>query len=81
MRQEHRPQELNTVITGPIIKWYVKKGDHVKEGDPILQLVEVKVDYFDPQLISRTQLQLTAKEQSKQGYIDKTVTSETQIMH
>ena len=80
LRQEQRPQELNTIIPGRIIKWYVKEGDHVKEGDTILQLGEVKVDYFDPQLVQRTQDQLSAKEQSKQGYLDKTVTGETQVV-
>ncbi len=80
LRQEQRPQELNSIIAGRIIKWYVKEGDHVKEGDTILQLGEVKVDYFDPQLVNRTREQLTAKEQSKQGYLDKTVTGETQIL-
>jgi multidrug efflux pump subunit AcrA (membrane-fusion protein) len=80
LRQEQRPQELNTIIGGRIIKWYVKEGDHVKEGDTILQLSEVKVDYFDPLLVNRTKEQLTAKEQSKQGYLDKTVTGETQVL-
>ena len=79
LRQEQRPQELNTIIAGRIIKWYVKEGDHVNEGDTILQLGEVKVDYFDPQLVNRTKEQITAKEQSKQGYLDKTTTGETQM--
>jgi multidrug efflux pump subunit AcrA (membrane-fusion protein) len=54
LRQEQRPQELNTIIPGRVIKWYVKEGDFVKEGDTILQLGEVKIDYFDPQLLART---------------------------
>ena len=79
LRQEQRTQELNTIIAGRIIKWYVKEGDHVKEGDTLLQLGEVKVDYFDPQLMDRTKEQLTAKEQSKQEYLNKTHAGETQI--
>ena len=46
LRQEERPQELNTVLAGKVVKWYVKEGDFVKAGDTILQLGEVKVDYF-----------------------------------
>ena len=75
LRQEERPQELNTIIPGRIIKWHVKEGDFVKEGDTILQLGEVKVDYFDPQLLPRTQQQIDAKQQSIEGYINKANTT------
>jgi multidrug efflux pump subunit AcrA (membrane-fusion protein) len=78
LRQEQRPQELNTIIAGRVIKWYVKEGDFVKEGDTILQLGEVKVDYFDPQLLARTQQQIDAKQQSIEGYKNKAGTAETQ---
>ncbi len=78
LRQEQRPQELNTIIPGRVIKWYVKEGDFVKEGDTILQLGEVKIDYFDPQLLVRTQQQITAKQQSIEGYKNKATTTITQ---
>ena len=78
LRQEQRPQELNTIIAGRVIKWYVKEGDFVKEGDTILQLGEVKVDYFDPELLSRTQQQIDAKQQSIEGYKNKAGTAEIQ---
>lgn len=78
LRQEQRPQEINTIIPGRIIKWYIKEGDYVKKGDTILQLGEVKVDYFDPELLQRTQQQITAKEQSIDGYKNKAATTETQ---
>ncbi|MBC7721105.1 MAG: HlyD family efflux transporter periplasmic adaptor subunit [Pedobacter sp.] len=78
LRQEQRPQELNTIIAGRVIKWYIKEGDFVKEGDTILQLGEVKVDYFDPKLLSRTQQQIDAKQQSIEGYKSKAGTAETQ---
>ena len=78
LRQEQRPQELNTIIAGQVKKWYVKEGDFVKEGDTILQLSEVKVDYFDPKLLSRTQQQIDAKQQSIEGYKNKAGTAVTQ---
>ncbi len=78
LRQEQRPQELNTIIPGRILKWYIKEGDYVKKGDTILQLGEVKVDYFDPQLLKRTQQQIAAKEQSIEGYKNKAATTQTQ---
>jgi multidrug efflux pump subunit AcrA (membrane-fusion protein) len=55
LQQNQRPQEVNSIIAGSVVKWYVKEGDFVKEGDTLLQLGEVKTDYFDPQLLNRTQ--------------------------
>ena len=48
LRQEHRPQQLNTIIGGSVEKWYVKEGDYVNKGDTIVQLSEIKADYLDP---------------------------------
>lgn len=78
LRQEQRPQELNTIIAGRVIKWYVKEGDFVKEGDTILQLGEVKVDYFDTALLARTKQQIDAKQQSIEGYKNKAGTADVQ---
>ncbi len=52
LRQESRLQEVNTVIAGRVMKWYVKEGDFVKAGDTLLRLGEVKVEYFDTSLSS-----------------------------
>jgi multidrug efflux pump subunit AcrA (membrane-fusion protein) len=79
LRQEQRPQELNTILAGRVVKWYVKEGDFVKAGDTILQLGEVKVDYFDPELLGRTQQQIVAKQQSVEGYKGKAATAQTQV--
>lgn len=79
LRQEQRPQELNTIIAGKVVKWHVKEGDFVKAGDTILQLGEVKVEYFDPQLLERTKQQITAKQMANQGYASKAQTAAVQI--
>jgi multidrug resistance efflux pump len=79
LRQEQRPQEINTVIAGRVVNWFVKEGDFVKKGDTILQLGEVKVDYFDPELLSRTKKQINAKQIAVEGYQNKAITAETQI--
>lgn len=71
LRQEQRPQQVNTLIGGSIAKWYFKEGDLVKTGDTLLRLSEVKVDYFDPELLTRTQDQIAAKRQSIEGYRNK----------
>jgi multidrug efflux pump subunit AcrA (membrane-fusion protein) len=79
LKQEQRPQELNTIIAGTVEKWYVKEGDIVEKGDTILQLGEVKVDYFDPELLKRTESQIESKKTSVQGYKNKAATANTQV--
>lgn len=71
LRQEQRPQQLNALIAGTAVKWYVREGDFVKKGDTILQLGEVKVDFFDPRLLERTRRQIEAKQQTIDGYKNK----------
>ncbi len=78
LRQEQRPQELNSIIAGRIIKWYVKEGDYVKKGDTIAQLAEVKDVYLDPELLERTEEQLTAKKASIEFYKNKVAATDAQ---
>ena len=79
LRQEQRLQEVNTVIAGKVLKWYIKEGDFVNAGDTLLQLGETKVEYIDPLLLSRTQQQINAKQQSIESYRNKASTSEKQM--
>ena len=79
LQQDQRPQEVNSIIAGSVVKWYVKEGDFVKEGDTLLQLGEVKTDYFDPQLLNRTQEQVVAKQKSILNYNNKATTAQTQV--
>lgn len=79
VKQEQRPQEINSAIAGKIIRWYVKEGDVVALGDTILQLGEIKVEYFDQQLIQRTQEQINAKKNSASGYQSKAATASNQV--
>lgn len=79
LRQEQRPQQLNTIIGGRVEKWYVKEGDFVRRGDTIVRLSEIKPDYLDPQLLQRTREQLEAKQATVDYYRGKAGTAETQI--
>ncbi len=79
LRQEQRPQELNSIIPGKITKWYVKEGDFVNAGDTILQISEVKDDYLDPKLLNRTGDQITASQQSIEYYKGKVNAADVQI--
>lgn len=64
LQPEQRPQSIPSLISGRIEKWYVQEGDFVQKGDTIVQISEIKDDYFDPDLLSRTQEQIEAKESS-----------------
>lgn len=79
LRQESRPQELNSAIAGRIAKWYIKEGDIVQAGDTIVQLSEIKDAYLDPNLIARTNEQITAKKSGVEQYRQKASAIENQI--
>jgi multidrug resistance efflux pump len=79
LKQEHRPQDINSPIPGKIIKWWVKEGDFVQKGDTILQLSEIKEDYLDPNLIGRTKEQVQAKKGTIDNYKNKVTTAGSQI--
>lgn len=79
LKQEQRPQQINTIIAGRVEKWWVKEGDYVQKGDTLVQLSEVKPDYLDPKLLQRTQEQLTAKKQTIDYYQGKITATEGQI--
>lgn len=68
LRPSERPQSIQTVISGQILKWYVKDGDQVNEGDTIAVLTETKSEYLDPDLIDQTSTQIKAKENSILSY-------------
>ncbi|MEN9549105.1 MAG: hypothetical protein RIR12_1696 [Bacteroidota bacterium] len=77
--QDQRPQQVNTLIGGRVMKWYIKEGDYVKAGDTLIQLAEVKVDYLDPNLLERTQQQLAGKQLSVEYYKSKVGVADQQI--
>jgi membrane fusion protein, adhesin transport system len=79
LNPEQRPQTIQSVIAGRIESWYVTEGQFVHKGDTILKISEVKDDYFDPQLLNNTQLQLDAKEYSKLSYEEKVKALDNQI--
>lgn len=79
LKPDQRPQTIQSVIAGRIEKWYVQEGQFVSKGDTIMRLSEVKDDYFDPNLLDNTQLQLDAKTFSKMSYQEKVRAIDTQI--
>ncbi|WP_395626510.1 HlyD family secretion protein [Daejeonella sp.] len=79
LNPEQRPQEVNSLITARISKWYIQNGDFVSKGDTLLALAETKDEYLDPNLLQRTTEQLNAKSQSADFYRNKAKTSLEQI--
>lgn len=79
LRPDARPQQVNSVIAGKIEKWYVQEGDFVNKGDTILFISEIKDKFFDPNLLDRTQLQIKAKEQKVESYLEKVRALDRQI--
>lgn len=77
--QDQRPQQVNTIIGGRVMKWHIKEGDYVKAGDTLVQLTEVKTDYLDPNLLERTKEQLAGKQMSIEYYKNKVGVTGQQI--
>ncbi len=71
LRPEQQPHALNSYITGRIEKWYVIDGQHIKKGDTIVFLSEVKTEYLDPNLQNQLENQLKSKNLSNQSYDSK----------
>ena len=79
LRPDQRPTTVHSVIAGRIEKWFVQEGDYVAKGDTIAFISEVKDEYFDPNLLSRTEEQLKAKEMSVSSYMEKVRALDQQI--
>ncbi len=76
---DQRPQTVQNMIPGRIDKWFVREGDLVRKGDTIVHITEIKDEFFDPNLLERTQKQIVAKEYSMQNYLEKSEALQGQI--
>ena len=77
---DKRPQTLQSPIPGKIERWFIREGDRVQKGDTLLKIAEIKSDYFDPQLLVRTQIQLQAKQEAVKAYKMKVNALENQLI-
>lgn len=77
---EQRPQTIQSPIPGRIEKWFVREGDFVAQGDTIIQISEIKSEYFDPNLVERTGQQRDAKAFSVGSYGEKVKALDRQIV-
>ncbi|MBT8265336.1 MAG: HlyD family secretion protein [Bacteroidia bacterium] len=79
LKPDQRPQTIQSPIPGRIENWFVQEGDFVKKGDTILEISEVKSDYFDPNLVERTSAQIKAKSSSVISYGEKIKALQRQV--
>ena len=79
LRPDQRPQTINSVIAGRIEDWHVTEGEYVHKGDTIIFISETKEEYFDPQLLSRTEEQIKSKEFTVNSYMEKVKSIDNQI--
>lgn len=43
---QDRQQPIQAAVKGRIVKWFVREGDHVEKGDPIVEIQDNDPDYF-----------------------------------
>lgn len=79
LRPGQRPQTIQSTIAGRIENWFVREGELVRQGDTIVYLSEIKSEYFDPDLVPRTNQQVKAKEGAIGSYTNKVTALEQQI--
>ncbi|NNF02337.1 MAG: HlyD family efflux transporter periplasmic adaptor subunit [Bacteroidia bacterium] len=79
LKPDQRPQSLHSVIAGRIEKWYVTEGNYVKKGDTILYISEINQDYFDSNLLKRTEEQIKSKELAVESYMENIKAVDSQI--
>jgi len=77
---DQRPQTIQSQIPGRIESWFVREGDYVAKGDTIMQISEIKSEFFDPNLVERTGQQRDAKQQSVGSYGNKVKALERQVL-
>lgn len=67
----NRPQTVQSIIAGQILKWNFKEGQYVDKGDTVMAIGEIKDKYFDPLYLLRLQEQINSKEKTIQSKKEK----------
>ncbi len=76
---QNRPQDITSRIAGRVEKWFISEGDFVRKNDTIAFISEIKDEYVDPQLISRSEKIIKSKETTLESYEDKISAVNSQI--
>jgi multidrug resistance efflux pump len=79
LNPEGRPQTITSRIAGRVENWFISEGDFVKKNDTIAFISEIKDEYMDPMLITRSEQQIKAKETTLESYEQKVNSVNSQI--
>lgn len=80
LRPEDRPQQVNAVVGGRIVRWHVSEGAFVRAGELILSLEEAKQEYLDPETARRLDEQVAGKTVSAEAKVAKVAALEAQLV-
>ncbi len=75
----NRPQTITSRISGRVEKWFIQDGDLVKKNDTIAYISEIKEEYIDPNLLSRSESQIQSKESAMESFEQKINSVNAQI--
>ncbi|HEY9745444.1 MAG TPA: biotin/lipoyl-binding protein, partial [Oculatellaceae cyanobacterium] len=65
----HRPQTINALIEGRLIRWFVKEGDMVRKGQLLGLLQDIRPEFMDPKQLKRYESQRKAYLTKRQALI------------
>jgi adhesin transport system membrane fusion protein len=69
-----RRQPIEAAVSGRVVQWWVREGAHVKEGDPLVEILD-----NDPLLIERLAAERAAVADKLESYSGRARTLEAQI--
>lgn len=71
LNPENKPQQITSRIAGRIERWYIQDGDYVRKNDTIAFISEIKEEYLDSMLVTRSESQVKSKEVAMKSYESK----------
>ncbi len=74
-----RPQEMHAPLEGRITNWHVNEGMMVKQGDLVLELVDVDPKFLAPDLLLRLDQSIEALEERRETALTRSRILEKQI--
>jgi multidrug efflux pump subunit AcrA (membrane-fusion protein) len=74
-----RPQEIHAPLEGRIVTWHVNEGMMVKQGDLVLELMDVDPKFLAPDLLERLDQSIQALEERRETALTRSRLLENQI--
>ena len=58
LNPNERQQEINAIVSGRIVEWYVRDGSAVEKGDPIARISDVDPNFVDRLAAEKAQIEV-----------------------